>query len=275
MTPAVEAVSAIRRVIDCPTGLRPLLHCFCLALFLVVTARGENAWEIDARVVDRSCESARISDVPVLFTRRHLKIGLPQYGRAKAELLHDRKAGDCRLVNHRRKSYVKMNTKALVAVGKAARVAGDVLREGVGKLTGKAPVARPALKVEMSERPQVVAGMTCRHYTVRFGGKRVQEIWATSWRQAGVEWADMDALRDLAKAMNQPTLTTFLGLTAGGGYSLTDALLKTGGYPVVFIQYENDKPICHIRLDRPRRAEAGGETFRCPSSYRLKLSAVR
>ncbi len=240
-----------------------------------VTARGGSAWRIDAEVVDRSAGRVSTSKLPVLFTRRYLKIGLPGTGRRESDLLHDRQTGNCCLVDHANKSYVQINTKAMSAVGDAARTVGDAIREGVGKLTGTAPPPKPALRIETSGQTQTVAGMLCHHFTIRRGKTLVQEIWATSWKQAGIERKDMEVLRDLARAMNQPALTSLLGLTTDGRYSLTEGLLQVDGYPVVFVQYEKERPLCRIRMNRPRRTEAGAATFHCPPSYRLGLPAVQ
>jgi len=237
--------------------------------------RGESGWAVSARIVDRSQGSVVTSRVPVTFTRRHLKVVLPEHANGKADLLHDRQTGNCRLVRHDRKNYVQINTKAVSAVGDAARTVQGAIRKGVGKITGKAPPAKTTLRIEASTQTQMVGGMPCRLYKVYYGRARVQDIWATSWQHAGIGRSDMDALRDLARAMNQPALTTLLGLVTDGRYSLTESVLKIDGYPVIFVQYDKGKPICQIRMDKPNRTTVQSDTFRCPASYRLYVPGMR
>lgn len=247
------------------------VHRLCLVFVSAVVANGEPAWEIDARIVDRSQGSVSSSNARVLFTRRHLKIGLPDSRRGKTDLLHDQQTGNCRLLSHARKSYAQINTRAVTAVGDAARRLEDVIREGVGRITGTAPAVGPALRVEKSGQAQQVSGMPCHRFTVRHGETLVQEIWATSWTQAGIEGTDVEALRDLAKAMDQPALTSLLGLAFDGRYSLTESMLRIDSYPVIFVQYENGKPVCQVRMGKPKRIDVSMSEFRCPPSYRLDL----
>jgi hypothetical protein len=175
-------------------------------------------------------------------------------GGEKTELIYHVDTKRAYYVNHTKRSYILLDGE--MVTGLMDRI--EKLFQGPKEIfvTRKTGVLRTLLN-----RP-------CRRYDVFQGGKKIQEVWAAAWKDAGIPKDRLEGLRQLAAVYDRVMGT--LGQTRlfrDVEYIPMESALKIDGYPVRLEFFQGKKRLFDIRLQFPREQPFSPSAFLVPKTY--------
>jgi len=167
------------------------------------------------------------------------------------------------------KRYMEFDTRLLGSAGEAARSLREFLDDALSGFKRQPDTPRNALDIRAVDQVETVSGLRCRKFVVTKGGVKIQEIWATSWRNVDLDRSQVASLKQLV--LYYENLATALA-----GIPFFDdmqriplgALVRIDAYPVLVRQYSGKRLIFAIRLDAPRQETVPASVFSVPAAYK-------
>jgi hypothetical protein len=203
----------------------------------------------------------------MVFTAARVRVDLSGLAGKRMDLRYCRDTGNLVLVDHSRRSYLRLGAGALTGVGDAVQTVRDFIGRKLGE-PPRDPGNRDApLDLRSTAETQTLSGLTCRKHVLQADGAVAQEVWAASWGQAGIAKADLAAVHELVRTMQSVGPVLELGLGVPGGLLRLEGITRIDGYPVLVIQSDGGRPAYAAHLGRPRNTNVEPGDFLVPEGY--------
>lgn len=168
------------------------------------------------------------------------------------------------LLDHSTRRYAPLNLSVLSGASALARQAGRLLQGEAG--TSASPAGGSTLSTQATDQRKDFAGLPCRLYVVKRGGTTLQEIWMTPWASVALPESSYALIRQVAASW-----TAIAPLVQAGGEVMPDipldGLLAAEGYPVLFRQFANGRPVYEARFGAPKPTPTPPTAFTVPPAY--------
>lgn len=241
-----------------------------IAAFISLNAGLEGGVSIPVSVKDYSSRPVLVHTVGIVMDGRSLY--------ADISALTD--ADDCAMI-------YRGEMKTLFIVDRSKRVVAaydgnvvDGLSSGIGfarataqrivdKLRGGVTKPRqPSIQLRRTELKRYIQGRQCRAFFIMQDGRKLQEIWATSWELAGVDSQDLRPLRELLSYMSQVlSEPSFSKLAERLEYIPAKELLQLDGFPALIRHFNESGLAYDISIGKARRIDVDQSRFRLPDGY--------
>ena len=167
------------------------------------------------------------------------------------------------------KRFMEFDTRLLDSASGAARSLREVFDQAMAGLKKQPDTSRTDVDIQAENRIETVSGLRCRKFVVKKNGIKIQEVWATSWRNTGLNRRQIASLKQLA--LYYENLATALA-----GIPLFDdmqqvplgALVRIDAYPVLIKQYYGRRLAFAIRLDAPCPKAVAASAYQIPANYK-------
>jgi hypothetical protein len=188
-------------------------------------------------------------------------------------------------VEHSSKSYVELDEQAIRDLGASLDSAMQELRKQLAQMTDEqrkqaeqmmqampgAPPPKVAWTVQETAERQTILGRSCRRYDLLANGKKRSEVWAATWKDAGVGREALGVLRDFAAffdtiAATSPTLAEALSQEGG----ILKGLDKIDAFPLRVVEFENSKPVHETMFTSFEEKPVDASTYIVPKGYTHK-----
>jgi len=166
-----------------------------------------------------------------------------------------------------RKKFMEFDTRLLGSAGEAARSFRQLVDEALAVF--KRQPDKPAGSVDVrAGGVETISGLPCRKFVVTKDGNKIQEIWATSWRNVDLERGQASALRQLASYYdNLATALAGIPFFEDMQQFHLGAVIDIDAFPVLIRYYTGGRPAITVRMNRPRRESVPDSAFGVPAGY--------
>ncbi len=178
-----------------------------------------------------------------------------------------------RQLRHKEKKYLEINTQKVGALQKGLQGTVHFFQGQLDRydldVFEKPKNKKHHYRVEKTNKRRTIEGMLCQQVIVHEDGVPVQDVWYTSWVEAGMDKSMLDSLLALG------TFYESLWDTPGSG-SMTASMLRVPlggivdltGYPVEISVLKKGKKVLRITLGRPQEAPLRPALFSIPAGYK-------
>jgi hypothetical protein len=127
------------------------------------------------------------------------------------------------------------------------------------------------LDVVATGKKETIMGKSCTSYEVLVDGEKISEVWATSWKEAGVPKESLSMLYALTAffedlASSNPMLGE--ALQSEGGFM--QGLDRIDGFPLRIVDFEAGEPVSESLVKSMSSEAIAPEVFEVPAGYRKK-----
>jgi hypothetical protein len=195
------------------------------------------------------------SHAVVTFDQNRVKISTGTPSTSGTDVIYTASDGAARIVEHRSQDYLQVDGNMLAAAGNAA----DIVKNLFASIDQK---DASALRVVNTKKVRKLNGIPCQLFYLMRGETRIQELWVTSWKRAGITKSNLSALYAFAALYEQtrPFFNVDVNLPM-------DAILQLNAFPIQLTQFTPDGKTLRITLSLPRTTQMGKSEFATPDGY--------
>jgi len=184
------------------------------------------------------------------------------------------------------KSYMRIDEASMRQIGSQMDAAMKQMQEQMEKMPeeqrqqmeqmmkgvmGGGEVEKTTWTVEPSNEKKDIQGRSCKRYDVLANGVKQSEIWATSWKEAGVPKESFDVLRDFASFMEEiaASIPAFAkAMQEQGG--VMPGLEKIDGFPIRVVDFEGSEPTQETTFTSVEEKKIDAAFYKVPADYTEK-----
>ena len=183
------------------------------------------------------------------------------------------------------KSYVRLDEASMRAIGSQMDAAMQQMREQMAQMPEEqrqqmeqmmkgmmgGDTQKTTWTVQETPKKQDIQGRSCRRYDVLANGVKQSEIWAASWKDAGISKDSFEILRTWGSFMEEiaASVPTFAkALEEQGG--MMPGLDKIDGFPVRVVDFEGEEPIRETTFKTIEEKKVDASFYEVPAGYTEK-----
>lgn len=200
--------------------------------------------------------------------------------------IFDRESNTMWYVEHDSKSYMTMDEQGMRAMAAQFEAAMQQMQKQLESMPPEQrqqmeemmksqmpgmDAKKHTLDVVATGKKETVLGKACTSYEVRVDGEKISEVWATSWKDAGVPKESLSMLYALTDFFEDlATSNPLLGdaLAAEGGF--LQGLDRIDGFPLRIVDFEEGEPSSETLMKSVSRESIDAAIFEVPAGYRQK-----
>jgi hypothetical protein len=187
-------------------------------------------------------------------------------------------------VDHDSKSYVRIDQEMLDQLGTQMNAAMQQMKDQMAQM----PEAQRKQVEQMMQsmggtghkvdwtvketgEKQTVAGYGCQRYELLADGKKESDVWASTWKDAGVPKESFDVLRKFAAFFEEIAGSNPLfaqAMESQGG--ALQGLDRIDGFPVKVIDYDDGKASLETTTKSYEQKKVADATYHVPAGYTQK-----
>ena len=250
--------------VRCLMSLLALASILCLAeagVVIPVTVKDYTSRPIASHTIEVSIEGRSLyADLSGLTA--------PE----RCEIIYRGEIGTLFIVDRRRKVVSAYDGNIVDGLSSGVGFARETASRIIDALRGQPSRPRKQrIELKRTELKRYLQGRPCRAFFVFEDGRKLQEIWATSWKTAGIGKQDIQAARELlsyfSRVMSEPS---FSKIHSQIEYIPGRELLKIDGFPVLIRHFGPDGIAYDISLGKPRRTDIDPSRFSYPKGFARK-----
>jgi hypothetical protein len=223
---------------------------------------------IDVEIKDMRPERPLQYRTQLIIEGELLKIDTTQLrpSEGKNEVLYNSSQRVLYLVNHSEQSYIELDEVVLFDTIDGLNTVIKFLRKKMG--VRDAPQRTVLCEVRETEETRMIATLRSRKHLVSCGGGVQQEVWVTSWDEAGIEKGTLEGVRRLSEAYEKVMANLGrLPLFRGVEYVPTQGIFDIDGFPVAIQHLENGELLYDVQFGAPTKVNPNPSAFSVPTSY--------
>ncbi|GEM_PF-2537548 len=244
------------------------LLALCIGLVLL-PAMGWAGWTVPLELRDHKDKTAKNYPLSVLVADSFLKVdtSVMMSKGEKAELIYRGSENRIYYVLHHLQTCIVIDEQSISGVSDNLNQVTRFLDQQLG--TQLSRTSAENYRVQSHTGSKTIRQMTCQKRSVWQNTTKIQEIWFTSWRVAGLNLADLKALQQLLLMTDRirKNITPVLALGEWANLSIRH-ILTPDGFPVLVQQFNGSAVQLEAILGKPKSNALISTDFQIPPDYR-------